>query len=49
MNFPDTDVSIIFDRYFEVANFEKGDKGYEFAKDRPSTKKAVCRRINVIN
>jgi hypothetical protein len=49
MNFPDTEVSIIFDRPYEVAKFDEADKGYQFAKDRPSIKKPVGRRINVIN
>ena len=49
MNFPDTEVSIIFDRPYEVAKLEKEDRGYDFAKDRPSIKKPVGRRINVID
>ena len=49
MNFPDTDVSIIFDRPYEVAKLEPEDRGYQFEKDRPSIKKPVGRRINVIN
>ena len=49
MNFPDTEVSIIFDRPYDVATFQEGDIGYEFAKDRPNIKKPVGRRINVIN
>jgi len=49
MNFPDTEVSIIFDRPYEVAAFEKEDRGYDLAKERPSIKKPVGRRINVIN
>ena len=39
MNFPDTEVSIIFDRPYDVATFQEGDIGYEFAKDRPNIKK----------
>lgn len=49
MNFPDTEVSIIFDREYEVAQFEREDLGYEFSQDRPSIKKPEGRRINVIN
>jgi len=49
MNFPNTDSSIIFDRPYDVAKFEKEDPGYEYAENRPSIKKPVGRRINVIN
>jgi len=28
MNFPDTDISIIFDRPYEIAKFERDDPGY---------------------
>jgi len=53
MNFPYDDdinkISIILDRKYEVATFEKEDKGYEIAQDRPNIKKPVGSRINVIN
>lgn len=53
MNFPyDNDINeiaIILDRNYEVASFDKDDKGYEIAQDRPNIKKPVGSRINVIN
>lgn len=49
MNFPDTEISIIFDRPYDVAKFSKEDSGYEYAENRPSIKKPIGRRINVIN
>jgi len=49
MNFPDTETSIIFDSPYEVATFQEGDEGYEYANCRPSIKKPKSRRINVIN
>ena len=49
MNFPDTEVSIILDRQYEVVKFEKEDCGYQFEQNRPNIKKPKGRRINVIN
>ena len=49
MNFPDTDVSIILDRPYDVAQFTPEDPGFSYFENRPSIKKPVRPRINVIN